>query len=580
MDNNNKLREAYSYFMLPFHMKEEINGNESGIWEKAPLSHVEESILYPYIQSFLQDEGREAARVATIAEQKLLKEKAVKKIVAGKSTPELKERIAEADRLIEMNRKAIVQKSHNYQIYSIKKPVSGNGTEQSGSNTRQMRELNAKLESWELAKKLSYTIHDTGREQLIRFNFPAGNQDFSSPRLIISPRAKVGFLMFCIELNKENYTLPDLTNMNYLLHKIGKKQETTCTTDPSTVAGQLSELQQKIERQPNAKAKEQMAKGLPKLQSQLSIAGTLFAPTGGGRWTLPDLLHFLLDDVEPKVEYFNHSRLHLYTYYQLNGADVNPAVDQEQLTIDLACITRGQNHRYKLEIEDVKTANLCMRTFQNIYIGSSVEGGAMMTILPVEELDHPAFFSTFHSACFSKRYIWIYIMVLMQRYTQLHLIHSLTLVDDDSLGISLSKLREKVEYLSEVKVNTHFTDISDFTQHNQYYQFCGRNLRIQEHFQEIDEKIDILNLAIRHREEVEEGRRSNRFAFLLALLAVASTSKDGTDFVRDYICKNHPISGVLVVAVLCGVVWFVWWRHESGIWNMITRQKARKKDKK
>lgn len=580
MENNNKLCEAYTYFILPFYMEEECNENEIGIWEKAPLFSVEENIIYPYIQSFLQDRGRETARLKTIAQQQLIKKRAEKKIKENKSTPELKQQIAAAERLIEMNNEVIVQKPHNYQIYSIKESIYEDGIEQPEYITQQQRELNTKLQSWKLAKTLNYSIHDVSRKQDIRFVFPTNNQDFNSPKLIISPLAKVGFLMFCVKLDEKNYTLPDLTNMNYLLHKIGKGQEVACTTNSSTVAEQLTKLQHKIEKQTNEKAKEEMAKGLLKLQTQLSMADTLFSSKGNGQWTITDLLHFLLDDFALKVEYFNCSRFHLYTYYQLNSTDISSVIDQEQLMNDLTRITRCQNQKYKLEIEDVKAANLCMRTFQNIYIGSSVEGGAMMSILPAEELENPAFFSSFHSSSFSKRYIWIYMMVLIQRYTLLHLIQGLTQVDDDDLGISLSKLREKVEHLAEVKVNTYFTDISDFTQHNQYYQFCSRNLHIQEHFQEIDEKMEILNLAIKRREEMKEDRRTNRFTFLLALLTVASASKDGSDFARDYIWKNHTILGLLVIAALCLLVWFVWWRHEFSMWNIITRKEVSKKDKK
>lgn len=580
MENNIKLREAYTYFILPFYMEEEFYENKESIWKETPLFNVEENFLYPYIQSFLQDRGRETARLTTIAQQQLTKERVEKKIKTGQSTPELKEQIANAKRLIEINKETIAQKPHNYQIYSIKESIYEDGTEQPEHITRQQQELNTKLQSWKLAKTLSYTVYDANRKQDIRFGFPKDNQDFNSPKLIISPLAKVGFLIFCIKLNEKNYTLPDLANMNYLLHKTGKGQKVTCTTDSSTIVVQLAKLQEKIEKQSNAKVKEEIAKGLPKLQTQLSMADTLFASTSGGKWAMTDLLHFLLDDFAPKMEHFNHSRLHLYTYYQLNGADINLTADQEQLMIDLARIARCQNQKYKLEIEDVKAANLCMRTFQNIYIGSSVEGGSMMSILPVEELEHPAFFSSFHSDNFSKRYIWIYIMVLMQRYTLLHLIHDLTQVDNDNLDFSLSKLREKVEHLAEVKVNTYFTDISDFTQHNQYYQFCSRSLRIQEHFQEIDEKMDILNLAIKRREETKEDKRSNRFAFLLALLTVASASKDGSDFVREYISKGHAILGLLVIVALCVLVWYVWWRHESSILDMITRRKDCRKDKK
>lgn len=525
------LKEAYTYFIVPFSFKKKIGGNTNtqpfvpstcSIWEKACMHNLESNILYPYIQSFMQS---------------AVKEEACKE--------------------------PFEQKMHYYQIYSIKESAKKNNKEFADNDNVSNTALKNKLKYWKTLKKLNLCVLEKESKKDIIFNIPQDGQDFSSPKLIIFPLAQIGLLMFCIKLNSVNNTSEALIELNYLLHKTRKQQDAKCRIDLTDLQEEISMLQKSMEDEISQKEKENIAKRLQQKQETLLGICNLLKSGSNDSWTMTDLIQFLFDELTNKegedcdnsIVRFNDTRIHLFTYYQLNCTNLDETHSDPKIMLDMARIVRCQNQKYKLDIEDVKSSHLCMKTFLNVYMGSSVEGGAIMTILSKDGND---FFQNFYKSSFSKRYIWIYLMVLMQRYTLLHLIHELTNVDDDNLNVSLIKLKKQVEHLSAVKVNTYFTFVSDYTQHNQFYRYCIKKLRIQEHFQEIDEKMNILNAVIKHKEEEKEEIRTNRWALILAILTIASASKDGSDLFTEY----NPIWSIAIILILTAIVTYVWTKKE------------------
>lgn len=557
-----KLKEAYTYFIVPFSFKRKLGvaphtqtfiPSTHSIWEKACMHNLESNILYPYIQCFMQDAVKEENRKELLHQELSKKDREQNEATIAKlSLP-------------------IEQKMHYYQIYSIKESAKKDGQHCADNNTVSYTVLKNKLKYWKMFKNSNLCALDKESEKDIVFNIPKDGQDFNSPKLIISPLAQTGFLMFCMKLNPVNNTSEALTELNYLLHKTGKQQDAKCRIDLIKLQEEISMLQNKMEDELSQKEKENIEKRLLYKQDTLSGICNLLKPESDGSWTMTDLIQFLFDELTNKenncgnsIVRFNDTRIHLFTYYQLDCTNLDESHSDSQIILDMARIVRCQNQKYKLDIGDVKSSNLCMKTFQNVYMGSSVEGGAIMTVFSDDGSD---FFQNFHKSSFSKRYIWIYLMVLMQRYTLLHLIHGLTNVDDDNLKVSLFKLKEQVEHLSAVKVNTYFTDVSDYTQHNQFYRFCIKNLRIQEHFQEIDEKMNILNAVIKHKEEEKEDIRSNRFALILAILTIASASKDGSDLFKDY----GSIWSTFIILILSAIVIYIWAKNEFHFFDSIKK---------
>lgn len=569
-----ELKEAYTYFFVPFFLKEGSQTNlynpiftptANSIWEKARIPNLEENILYPYIQSFIQNSIREEVQ----------KERFCQELLKGK----LQTKVSELNVPME-------QKLHYYQIYSIKETAQSKcnnclgyslcdikkavPVNQCKENDNEIDKLKDRLHCWKTLKRLNLFVYDKEEKKQIVFNIPGENRDFNSPKLVIFPLARIGILMFCFRLNSINCTSDALLKLNYLLHKIGGKQDAICTTDISGLQNEISVLIRTLESSASTEEKKNLKKVLNYKQKTLEGICNLFSNNNAEKWTITELIHFLLDNfvcsenpaIDDFVVLFNNTRIHLFTYYQLKNVDLSNPANLDEVRLDLARIIRCQNHKYKLDIEDVNISELYTKSFQNIYFGSSVEGGGIMTILTDEKSD---FLQNFHKHSFSKRYIWIYLMVLMQRYTLLYLINELTSVDDDNLNVSLVKLKKEVEHLSAVKVNTYFTDVSDFTQHNLFYRFCMRNLHIPEHFKEIDEKMAVLNAAIRHKEKEKEEIRENRLALILAILAIASASKDGSDLFKDY----NVAWGIFIILILSSIVLYVWTNKELHLLNKI-----------
>lgn len=588
MNMENTLREAHTYFFVPFHFKtdevdlerdKELFGNS--IWEKAPLYNMEQNVLYPYIQDFLQGIGVERAKNVDL-------EKEAKKLRKEGKDEEAEQILAKWSHT--------KSGKHYLHVYSIKQSIYEPLEDEKKHWTAQQRQLAGLLNNWKSCKDddVHYLILDRKGNPTLAFDIPVSNQDFMSPHLVISPLAKVGLLIFCIDLNRKNYTLPDLINLNYSLHRLGKGLEVDFRVDDGKLNRTIEKQQKQYNQETDTAKRNEIKKWLDKNKEKREGLLHFISPTGDGTWRMSDLVRFFLGEFrsdragENRVELFNQTRIHLFTYYQLQGIDIADKFVMENCMLDLARIARHQNDKYKIDMEDIRRSNLCTRTFQNIHIASSVEGGAMMTILPektvptgsdkkTDDADN-SFFRGFHSATFAKRYFWIYMMVLIQRYTLLNMIYELTCVDDDNLSISTEKLKEQVEHLSAVKVNTYFSDVSDNTQHNQFYHFCCGNLHIHEHFKEVDDKMSILNNAIRHREQQANEKRSNRFALLLGILTVSSALKDGSDYFCEYILriKSTETMRVVWVVILIALIiaaWSIWTKRKVNPLDYIKKKK-------
>lgn len=552
-----KLCEAYTYYMVPFWIND---GDETetflesrySLWRKASISNLEENVLYPYIQSFLQNSVRE-------------------------------EDTKQPDKL------------HDYRIYSLKKYLGKKSLEKSGRPVGFDEAVNAQLGVWEQLVQVPFQVWDKDQGKYIRFCLPKVLQDFASPKLVLSPLARVGLLVFCIALHQEDkvkesevripnhYNLADLINLNYLLHKAGKGQTVDCQVDCSDLDEKIENTVSKVLTEKADGKRQQWKDTLAKILGERATRCRLLSPAGNGTWCITDLVDFLWGGLAGKVTCFNTSRIHLFTFCRLQEDNTEPGQEAcEPFQTDLFRLARCQNTKYKLEDSDVMESGMCMRTFQNVYMACTVEGSAMLVLQPRDAPGEPTeFFKNFHAGSFSKRYIWIYLMVLMQRHTLLRMVYELTKVDDDSENVSSirlksRKLKKQLVYLSTVKVNTYFTDVSDHTQHNQFYAFCVRNLHVQEHFQEIDDKMNVLTAAIERREQEDEGRRDKRLALILAILAVTSASKDGTDLFNQY----KWWWGVLIMLLLTAIVYYIWTSrefHPLGCLRRLFRKKPSKK---
>lgn len=579
------LKKAYTFLFVPFSFTQEWEEfmPVNSIWGDAELT-VESDILYPYIQDFLQ-----------------------------------------ATANLENRQRFCRQKDQNYIIYSIKENSSNSS-------------LADKLNIWNKFIETKSVL----QKNKISFKILNRKKDLFSPKLIVCPFAKIGLLLFPVEIEKEDYSIENLMDFNYAFHKTDKLacecqiqhkiQKTFCRIETAApqkdqetliesvnkhlkeineinnllcipainmeavvanytqfsneIQKKQNELNESIQQllkekevHPSTKIEDKINQkqdeienidrilSLSPLERTNRILDFLgmqnitndknFLNLEYSTWNVKLLVQSLLKDFSDKITRFNSKRLHLFTYYQMGIDDESSA----SVLDDFIRITRCENRKYLISDKNDENSEQCyMQTFKNIYIGSSVEGGAIMTLLPNINNEH---IQDFDTNTLPKRYLWIYIMVLIQRHTLLHLIHELTLVDDNDENLSLINLRKQVEYLSKVKVNTYFSDVSDYTQHNQFYRFCAKNLGIKQHFNEIDEKMDALNAVIIKKVDEKKERRHYELEFMIAILTILSASNDGTDLFEKMGIISKDSCLFKAIAILLFTISFIYfiYRH-------------------
>ena len=278
---------------------------------------------------------------------------------------------------------------------------------------------------------------------------------------------------------------------------------------------------------------------------------------------------------QSKVRMFNKLRMHVFTYFQLPEVEI--LNNREDVLLDFMRIAHGENSKYNLIIENGDSSKQYIQPFRNVWFASTVEGCAIMTLMPQEAGTNiakiPNEFSFFkdYENTIEKRYLWIYIWVLLQRHSQLYWIDYLTQINvlegNRNYSLDVQELQDVILKIQKIKVSSYFTDISDYTHHNRFYQLCKDSLCIGEHFTEIEEKLLPLHEMIRslkdEKENKENDRRDAFFGVVVACFAIASVAYDGLSYYKEYVVNNadgswnvKPVSLVIFLMVLVILSWF------------------------
>ena len=267
---------------------------------------------------------------------------------------------------------------------------------------------------------------------------------------------------------------------------------------------------------------------------------------------------------QSKVRLFNKLRMHVFTYFQL--PEVELLNNRDDVVLNFMRIAHGENSKYNLIIEDDGSPKQYIQPFKNVWFASTVEGCSIMTIMPKEAgvdmakiPDEFSFFKDYENSI-EKRYLWIYVWVLLQRHSQLYWIDYLTKIKDHSLDIH--ELQDKILQIQKIKVSSFFTDVSDYTHHNRFYQLCKDNLCIGEHFEEIKEKlIPLYELKEKEKDDVKTNREIF-FGIVVACFAIASVAYDGLSYYKQYLLNEEGgwhIKPLILVISLVALVIISWW---------------------
>ncbi len=466
------LKKAFTFFMIPFYYEGEYkvldaeNCPSKAIWEKAKgrILNEEDDVLYPYIINFLQGQiDKETCQLDHLHVYNInsdSKSSAKKFWDAFAHKP-----YAEAD-----NNKQTKKKEKNEENEKDKSlHVTGIEIENDDKSQKEIRPI-----KFNLTRDNGYT-------------------GFKSPHLFISPTANIGILTFCIELGKENRSLDDFKLLNYALHKISKPLNKCSTPGFQLKNVSFYNEQARI-------SSENKIIDYRRIIEPHEGTDKKWMPYVEFSWNIRTLINMLLADVkgivqdegwirETDVRLFSDTRAHLFSYCQIDGTVTSCEFDD--IKLDLMRLSRCVNNKYILPTDETTVKEMCMMTFSNIFFSSSVEGGAMIAIAKkeneefIKQIDNQSL----------PRYMAIYLLVLIQRYSMLHINRQLTELCTTSSDAQLWNI---LNIIKKVKVHCYYTDVSPYSQHNQFYQHCNKNLHVRETFNEIDNKTKILNLTISH----------------------------------------------------------------------------------
>lgn len=520
MENN--FLKAYSFFMMPFYIREDqikdvqrILSDENSVWKRSKMN-IEKGILYSHIQEFLSNS-----------------------VVEDKQTGELPS----------------VQNlaSHDYLIYSLSQE-SERFKGFMDSSTEHAIIIKKTVNNKKELKQISFRFKNTEKERPL----------FFSPKLVICPNAQVGLLLFSIEmtdwkdiesLSKLNYALfktykedssqtvqvyhsrqakllMNEDNLNIMRKDISKtiqsvrklkdrlktpKDDTNKKNIESLIASNYDSIREKysaykMENDLFVKAcKEKLQEDNRFTQriNDVDQALGMTAPNDGysmrelldHNWTMRQLTESLMSDLKGKYDRADDYRLHVFTYLQVDqGVGQYP-----QLLSDFSRIIRCQDQDY-LTLPTSNTHSVYEQMFENVYVGSTVEGGGVLTILQGAGDD---FMKSFDNGPLTHSYLWVYILVIMQRHTLLQMSRELAEeygYSGNDLESRLEHLRQLMRKMSKTKINTYFTDVSDHSHLNALYSFCCRNLAIDRYFADVDNKLATLKETLEqlHDEKIVE----------------------------------------------------------------------------
>lgn len=391
------------------------------------------------------------------------------------------------------------------QIYSLK------------DNLKQTRHAHSKINV--LFSRNLQMISSKKNETDISFRLINQKSKLNSPKLIFFPLASIGFLMFCVNLVDEKAQVSDLINLNYNLNKYNFSNNTRIKILP--IGSKEEEL----------KAIEACTQKIRSYQSLL----TKKPLPNGDTWMFVNLIELFLEDIWEYKELNNSGRFHLFTYYQIDS----PEEDQQEILNDFTRILRIQNYTYNPVADDCEGNPLIKKTFDEIYIGSSVESGGIMINRNNKNIP---FFSNFMERTLLNRYLWIYILVLHQRVAHVKMVGDISEIVIEGKERERTFLLDLVSSLSKVLLKTSFSDISNFTHINTYYAFLSKNLNINRYEVELKNKISELENIIKEKLGKEEKKRMRRFEIILAVLLVPQILFAFLSLLGDYYNVKTPYS--------------------------------------
>lgn len=361
---------------------------------------------------------------------------------------------------------------------------------------------------------------------------PKGKNGFKKPHLFVSEPANIGILSFCMELENKYKTMQNLKMFNYVMHKI----------DSQAPMCQNVNMMLRDTDNDNGKASKEKARSIarkyiaPHTEKKPSVPETAFS------WDVKTLIDGFIEN----FEIFTPPRVHVFTFAQIDDSQDND-IELDDIKLDLFKLSKCETDEYNV-IDDEDVIRDVLQTYKNIYVSSSVSG---TTMIAIAQSQNRGFITNMDNDSLP-RYLWIYMLTLIQRFSLMYLDIRITevLKKKDS-----EELWSLLDTICSVKIRCLYSEVSPFSQHNKFYQYCCKSFNIDGHYGEIDSKTQLMMNVINHNEQLleeendrntEKGQR--RLNIVVAFLTIAQVAD------AFYSLTNNNISYAVSSAVFAVII--------------------------
>lgn len=303
-----------------------------------------------------------------------------------------------------------------------------------------------------------------------------------APRLLVNPLTRIVILSFTLALSDEVKTLPQLIEFNFQAKTVGSR----------------SGLSFRIPVKTHPKAQEQeteLADILKQMFAEEKHADPQFFSLSIDH-CIKLFIHSL--DKDESTNQISPNRLQAFTYVQLK--EKLPEVDIQVASFRLR---RLYNEKYQPYLPYLNERSLeTYQSFEQIHYGASIEGCSIIVNENTDLL--PAFLKQFDLAV-KQRFVWLYLLSYYQRLALISMNNALSDLFEEK-DSSLEDLLQHLSELSKIQMRTNFKQVSYLTQHNEFFEFCKENLKLNEMFEDLKDKLADLNRIIQQQSAVEEKK--------------------------------------------------------------------------
>lgn len=386
------------------------------------------------------------------------------------------------------------------------------------------------LKSDVISDRFFHETFSIDSEEPIKFNFYADTDKLLSPKLIICPDMRSGMLMFSFRLIGDS-DLEKLMSFNHAIQNNGEGLIPKVFLRTKTPSGEYKSVQTTSLKKIINDYDQHFKFGLN--GEELSLT-----------FEISRLVSRLLEDVND-FQFYDTNSYHLFTYFQTEDVDVKKTEFNNELKDDIVRICRKQDKSFY--VADYNYNEHIIQLFGNILIGASHEGGCMM-VMP----DGHQFFMNYMEDVFQERFLWLYILAFLQRMALVNLQKELAEKDvfDDVQGMSLDNLRKETQRLINMKVNTSFSLVSDYSQHNLFYLFCKEKLGVNDLFDDINDKMKQIDSLLEQKSDRVRERNQGLMSIVILLFALCSAANDATDQLVKMFDWNVTITAIITSIVI------------------------------